>query len=106
MSAHPPPSATQPTDFVQVDILLPSLLQSHAGGESRIPVAASTLQGCFDALFEMHPLLQRHLFTETGEQRPHVLFFHNEDNTRWLDSLNVPVRVGDTLTILQAVSGG
>ncbi len=33
-------------------------------------------------------------------------YFHNEDNTRWLDSLAVPVREGDTLTILQAVSGG
>ncbi|MCB1096007.1 MAG: MoaD/ThiS family protein [Verrucomicrobiales bacterium] len=94
------------SESVRVDIALPSLLQSHADGQSCIPVMASTLQGCFDALFAKHPLLQRHLFTESGQQRPHVLFFHNEDNTRWLDSLNIPVREGDTLTILQAVSGG
>jgi molybdopterin converting factor small subunit len=35
-----------------------------------------------------------------------VLCFHNRTNTRWLQSLDVPVAEGDTLTILQAVSGG
>ena len=91
---------------VAVDILLPSLLQPVVDGKACIQVSASTIQGCLDALFECYPLLQRHLFNETGEQRPHVLFFLNEDNTRWLESLEVPVSDGDTLTILQAVSGG
>ena len=31
---------------------------------------------------------------------------HNSANTRWLDSIDVPVNEGDTITILQAVSGG
>ena len=47
-----------------------------------------------------------HLFDETASLRPHVLCFHNETNTRWLDSMAVPLADGDTVTILQAVSGG
>lgn len=91
---------------VEVEVVLPSLLHACCGGNSSVRVHAATLQGCFDALLEHYPLLQRHLFTEKGEQRQHVLFFLNEDNTRWLESLDVPVHQGDTLTILQAVSGG
>lgn len=90
----------------KVEVVLPALLHVSAGGNSSVFVNADTLRGCLDELFLVHPLLRRHLFTESGEQRPHVLFFHNEDNTRWLRSLHVPVKTGDTLTILQAVSGG
>ena len=42
----------------------------------------------------------------TESLRQHVLCFHNETNTRWLDSMAVPLTDGDTITILQAVSGG
>lgn len=35
-----------------------------------------------------------------------LLCFHNDENTRWLDDLDRPVRPGDTITIIQAVSGG
>ena len=91
---------------VEIEVVLPALLQEYAGGQTRLRLKAMTLQECFDALFERSPLLRNHLFTESGEQRPHVLFFYNEENTRWLGSLDIPLREGDTLTILQAVSGG
>ena len=93
-------------ETVAVDVILPPILHASTGGRSVVQVNATTLQGCFDALFQAFPLLQRHLFAESGEQRPHVLFFYNDENTRWLDSLEIPVRPGDSLSILQAVSGG
>ncbi len=47
-----------------------------------------------------------HLFDETGDFRQHVLCFHNRTNTRWLPPAGVALEAGDTITILQAVSGG
>ena len=38
--------------------------------------------------------------------RQHVLLFYNDESTRWLDTLDVPLRPGDRLEIVQAVSGG
>lgn len=89
-----------------VTIELPSVLDAVVDGNRTLSFDAETLPGALAALTERYPGLKVHLFDETGEFREHVLCFHNKTNTRWLDSLDVPLRDGDTITILQAVSGG
>lgn len=91
---------------VRVTIELPSLLGAAAGGERSIGVEADTLAGALAALVERHPALDTHLFDEAGGLRQHVLCFLNERNSRWLESQDVELSDGDTITILQAVSGG
>ncbi len=89
-----------------IQIELPSLLAAVAEGTRRLNLEAATLAGAFSAIAGKHPRLGLHLFDESGGLRQHVLCFHNGTNTRWLDDLNVPVREGDTLMFMQAVSGG
>lgn len=93
-------------EAVPVDVFLPALLRAAAGGAPSVRVEASTLQGSLDALCRGYPKLATHLFDERGELRPHVNIFLNDDNVRWLESWSIPVRSGDSVTILQAVSGG
>ena len=69
-------------------------------------VEAGTVHDALQALVERHPALEVHLFDESSNLRQHVLCFHNDVNTRWMTSLDTPVQTGDTITILQAVSGG
>jgi len=92
--------------MAEVTIELPSVLASVVNGERSFTVNAETLPGALAALFQLQPGLKVHLFDETGTFREHVLCFVNQTNTRWMDSLDVPLRDGDTITILQAVSGG
>jgi molybdopterin converting factor small subunit len=89
-----------------VHIKLPSLLERFTDGQRVIEVQATTVADAITALTERHPELGVHLFDETGGFREHVLCFHNEANTRWMESLDAPVSDGDTVTIMQAVSGG
>lgn len=89
-----------------IEVSLPSILQPMAGQRSRVTVEAETFRGAVDALLAAHPLLAPHLFDDIGELREHVNIFWNGDNGRWLESWDVPARDGDTVTILQAVSGG
>ncbi len=92
--------------MASVNVELPSLLSAIANGACTIPLEAESLGGVLHALVERHPQLAVHLFDETRNLRQHVLCFHNGTNSRWLESLDVPVADGDTITILQAVSGG
>lgn len=85
---------------------LPRLLAGLVGDAVEVVVAAETLAGALEALVTRHPALGLHLFDESGALRRHVLCFHNEENTRWLPSLDRPVAPGDVITIMQAVSGG
>lgn len=57
-------------------------------------------------LVERYPLLRVHLYDEDDAVRQHVHLFYNDQNTRWLESLAIPLEPGDTITVLQAVSGG
>jgi molybdopterin converting factor small subunit len=90
----------------EIPVSLPSLLQAAAGGRSEVTVEAETLQGALDALLACYPLLRSHLYEEPGMLREHVNIFWNDQNVRWLDVSDPPLKPGDTLTILQAVSGG
>lgn len=93
-------------DGVAVEIFLPSILHDAAGGSSSVTVEATTWQGCVDALLAAYPRIEPHLFDDDGALREHVNIFLNERSSRWLTSLDEPVRPGDTITILQAISGG
>ena len=88
-----------------VSCRLPSLLAKIVG-DRHVALEAKTLEGALCELVRQHPALSVHLFDETGALRQHVLCFHNETNTRWLADMAVPVKEGDVLTIMQAVSGG
>jgi hypothetical protein len=51
-------------------------------------------------------MLRIHLEDEAGVQRPHVNVFYNDTELRELKSLDIPVRAGDHITVIQSISGG
>jgi adenylyltransferase/sulfurtransferase len=92
--------------MASVNVVLPSLLVDLTGCAPRVPVDAATLDEALGKVLALHPVLAVHLFDEKGGFRQHVLCFHNDDNTRWRSDLAAPLADGDTIRILQAVSGG
>ncbi len=91
---------------ILVRVAIPSLLLAATGNQREVSVEAETLAGALRALVESYPLLEVHLFQADGSVRQHVHLFYNDQNTRWLESLDVALEPGDTITVLQAVSGG
>ncbi|MDF2814205.1 MAG: MoaD/ThiS family protein [Paenibacillus sp.] len=92
--------------MTEIEVTVPGLLADCTGGRSRFPLQAVTLQDALDQLIGSYPLLKRHIYTETGKLRQHVLICYNEDNLDWLERLDIPLKAGDKLHILQLVSGG
>lgn len=90
----------------QIEITIPSLLADCTGGRSSFTLRAATLAGALEAMRQVYPLLRIHLYEESGKLRQHVVIFYNGENTRWLSTLNVPLKPGDRIDVLQAVSGG
>lgn len=89
-----------------VTVNVPGLLRDSVGGQRQVQATGATLAAALDDLLARYPLLRVHLFEENGRLRPHVLIFLNGDNIAWLDSSATPLKPGDELHILQAVSGG
>ena len=99
-------SAPRTHAAVEIEVTLPNLLRSSLGGEDPVVVEGGTLAEALRDLRARHPLLRVHLFDEQERLRRHVLIYYNSENIAWLDSLDVPLRPGDQLHVLQAVSGG
>lgn len=91
---------------MRVPISIPGLLRDCTGGRATVEVEGATIAQAIASLLRDHPLLRVHLFDEQSQLRKHVLIFHNDESTRRLPSLDVPLAPEDRLTIIQAVSGG
>lgn len=90
----------------EIKVTLPALLAQCVGGAAEVQVQAETLAGALDALVQAHPLLRVHLYDDAGAQRQHVLILYNGQSIRWFPRLDLPLSEGDTISVLQLVSGG
>ena len=87
-------------------VSVPRLLTSFTDGKRRFTVDAETVSGALAAAEKAYPMLRGHVFDETGGVREHVQVFVNATDSRQLPSLDVPVKDGDEIIVLQAISGG
>jgi molybdopterin converting factor small subunit len=88
---------------VTVTVTLPTMLSGLIGGARTVDASGDTVGGVLEDLFRAHPALRVHVLDERGDLRPHVRCFHGD---AVVGDLARPVRAGDEVTILQAVSGG
>ena len=91
---------------MELVVHLPTLLRPSVGGRDSVVVDAATLGEALDALLERHPLLRFHLYDDFGKLRTHVIVYYNGESVALMESLDVPLRAGDELEVINAVSGG
>ncbi len=89
-----------------VTVLIPSALQAYAHNQSEVQVQASNVGEALQALTEAYPDLRKHLYNEQGRLRSFVNVYLGEEDTRYLQGLETPVKDGDTLMIVPSIAGG
>ncbi len=91
---------------VAVDVRLPIVLRSHAGGQSVVTVKAATIGDVLQELVSEFPGMSGQLLNADGSLHRFVNVYVNDDDVRYLESLETPVREGDEVSLLPAVAGG
>jgi len=91
---------------VAVDVRLPTLLRSQAGGQSIVTVKATTIGGVLRELVSEYPGMAGQLLNPDGSLHRFVNVYVNDDDVRYLDALDTPVKEGDEVSLLPAVAGG
>ena len=82
-------------------VKLPTLLRSHTGGEAQVEGKAG------GTLREMrYPGITQRIVTEDGGLQRFVNVYVNDEDVRYLGSLETELDEGDTVAILPAVAGG
>lgn len=91
---------------MSVDIRLPTLLRSSAGGQATVSVEGSTIGEVLNNLVDAHPGMKGQVLTEDGSLHKFVNVYVNDDDVRYLQQLDTTVGEGDRVSILPAVAGG
>ena len=91
-----------------VSFLIPGHLRAQTGGVSRVIVTTSpaTAGEALTALWGVHPGVRDRVVDELGAVREHVNVFVGTECIRFTGGLDTPVRDGDEISIVPAVSGG
>ncbi|MBI3828160.1 MAG: MoaD/ThiS family protein [Planctomycetes bacterium] len=89
----------------KVTVKLPPALATHAGAREVSVQGANVLAAIRD-LDRVQPSLSDGICNELDAQRPHVLIFVDDTEIRFLKGLRTPLKGGETILIMPAVSGG
>ncbi|HEY7754857.1 MAG TPA: ubiquitin-like small modifier protein 1 [Actinomycetota bacterium] len=89
-----------------VKVKLPTILRQHAGGEPRVDAQGATVRELLADLEANYPGITKNVVTEDGGLHRFVNVYVNDEDVRYLGSLETAVTEGDTVSILPAVAGG
>ncbi|TME34826.1 MAG: MoaD/ThiS family protein [Chloroflexi bacterium] len=89
-----------------VRMLLHGVYRGFAGGARDVTLDAGTIREALDGLVRAHPSLSERLRDEHGKLRPHLALFINQDDARLLGWEDAPLRDGDIVHVIPALSGG
>jgi sulfur-carrier protein len=91
---------------VSVTVHLPTVLRAHAGGMKTVSAGGATVGEVLVALAAEHPGLTGQVINDDGTLHRFVNVYLNDDDVRYLSSLDTPVVDTDEISILPAVAGG
>ena len=89
-----------------VTIKLPTILRKFAGNEARVSAEGATLEEVLKDLESRYPGITKNVIAADGGLHRFINVYVNDEDVRYLGSLETPIAEGDTVSILPAVAGG
>ena len=90
---------------MSVTVSIPTILRSYTNNARSVSASGDNLADVINDLEKQFPGIQDRLI-EDGSLRRFVNIYVNDEDVRFLGSLDAPVTDGDAVTVLPAVAGG
>ena len=87
-------------------ILIPTPLRPYTDKKDAVDADGGTVGEVLADLTLKHAGLKGHLYNEQGKLRSFVNVYINDEDIRYLQKEQTPVKAGDTLSIIPSVAGG
>ena len=87
-------------------ILIPTPLRVYVGNLDVVEAEGRTVGELLTNMTAEYTDLRHHLYTEDGKLRSFVNIYVNDDDIRYLDKEQTPLKPGDTVSIIPSVAGG
>lgn len=87
-------------------VRIPTPLRNLTGGEAAVDVDGATVGELLQNLDAAHPGVGERVLDADGKVRRFVNVFVDDEDIRFAEGLDTPVREGATVSIIPAVAGG
>jgi molybdopterin synthase sulfur carrier subunit len=88
-----------------IRVHIPTPMRQHTEGQATVEATGPTVKAVLDDLGRRYPGITTRLF-ENGQVRRFVNVYLNDEDVRYLESLDTAVKDGDEVSIIPAVAGG
>mgnify|MGYP001773925633 CR=1 FL=1 len=88
-----------------IPVQIPSPLRQHTLGRETVEGTGQTVGQVLEDITRQFPELRQRLF-DGAQIRRFVNIYLNDEDIRYLDNLDTPVKEGDQISIIPAVAGG
>lgn len=91
---------------MSIQVRIPTPLRKLTDEKEIVLVEGATIGAILTALNEAHPGLTERICDEQGAVRRFVNIFLNDEDIRFLQEKETPVKDGDEISIVPAIAGG
>jgi molybdopterin synthase sulfur carrier subunit len=87
-------------------IRIPAPLRKLTNNQEEVPATGTSLGDILDELNKTYPGFGERILDEQGDIRRFVNIFVNDEDVRFLQERNTPVKETDVISIVPAIAGG
>jgi molybdopterin synthase sulfur carrier subunit len=91
---------------MEVHVRIPAPLKKLAGEQDVIKSQGKTVREVLRSLTDAYPGLEERLRDEKGEVRRFINIYVNDEDIRFIQNLETPLKEGDQISIIPAIAGG
>ncbi|MBV9864657.1 MAG: MoaD/ThiS family protein [Abitibacteriaceae bacterium] len=91
---------------MSVLVRIPTPLQKLVGDKAEVQAEGKTLREVVNSLAGQNEEIKTRLLDDQGELRRFVNVYVNEEDVRFLEKLDTPLKDGDEVSIVPAIAGG
>lgn len=90
----------------QVKVLIPSALRPQTDNKASLELAGENVSAVLASLTSQYPDLGKRLFKSENELNRFINVYVNDEDIRFMENLDTPVKAGDEVSIVPAIAGG
>ena len=89
-----------------VSVRIPTPLRKFTDGKNEVEASGNTVIEVVDNLEANFPGIKEKLCDESGKLRKFLNIYLNDEDIRFMDSLDTELKEGDSLALIPAIAGG
>ena len=91
---------------MQATVRVPTPLQKLTQNKVEVKVSGASIKELIEDMEKKFPGIKERIYDETGKIRRFINIYVNEEDVRFLQQEETPLKDGDEVSIIPAIAGG